>query len=102
MKTTRRGERRAARFCENEQAGTSSMTENNKFCARSKVVSMLKREREIRRIAKRFNRLLARTRNGHLKLVDRDGVLPPIIVPSTPSDQRSLLNLRADLRSSQA
>lgn len=63
---------------------------------------MHKRERDISRTAKHFNRALARTRNGHLKLVDRDGVLTSIIAPSTPSDRRSLLNLRANLRRAQA
>ncbi len=60
---------------------------------------MMRRERELRRIAKRFNRVLDRTRNGHFKLVDPTGRTPAIITPSTPSCPFSLKNLLGALRS---
>lgn len=63
---------------------------------------MQRREGDVSRIAKCFNRLLAHNRNDHLKLVDGDGALTSVIAPSTLSDRRSLLNLRADLRRTQA
>ncbi len=41
-----------------------------------------------------------RTDGGHLRFRPPDATGPPIITPSTPSDWRGLLNLRARLRRS--
>ena len=59
---------------------------------------MRRRERDVRRIARQFGRDVITTGKGHLRLIDPNGLLTPIITPSTPSDWRSERKLRADLR----
>jgi len=59
----------------------------------------MKRERELRRLAKQFGRRVERTSNGHFKLVCIRGERPFVIHSSSTSDSaRARKNLLADLR----
>ena len=59
---------------------------------------MRHRERDVRRIARKFDRADVTTGKGHFRLIDPAGALPPIDTARTPSDWRSERKLRADLR----
>ena len=54
-------------------------------------------KRDIRKLAQEYGfRLVAPGRGRHWRLV-REGY-PEIVIPNTPSDSRSLMNVRANIR----
>ncbi|NOD97175.1 hypothetical protein GS610_08130 [Ruegeria sp. HKCCD6228] len=59
---------------------------------------MRRRIRDLRRIAREFDRRVVVGKGNHIRLVDIHGKLPPITTPNTPSCWRSERRLLADLR----
>ena len=56
---------------------------------------MRKHDRTLTKLAKESNATLLKTSGGHMKLAG-DGWM--VFTSSTPSDRRSILNLRRDIR----
>ncbi len=53
--------------------------------------------KEIRRALARRGFLMSKTRGGHLR-IEHPNMEGPVFAPGTPSDHRSIANLRAILR----
>jgi len=61
----------------------------------------MRRDKDLRRWtihARAAGWIVERTRCGHIRWVPPDRSKPVIVTGSTPSDHRSRMNLRADLR----
>lgn len=61
---------------------------------------MSKHLRAVKKLADQWNRDVVTRKSGHLALVCRDGLRPPVFTSASPSDHRVMKNLVKHLRHS--